>query len=138
MGGPLNRNSIRFGLMPMAAEIRIKRIYDPPARSDGERILVDRLWPRGIKRDDAELDAWLKDVAPSAALRRWFGHDPQKWTEFKRRYIAELTHNPAAAELRKAVAASKSVTLLFAAKDNLHNNAAVLRDFLRSKNAMDP
>jgi uncharacterized protein YeaO (DUF488 family) len=124
--------------MAMAAEIRIKRIYDPPARSDGERILVDRLWPRGIKRDDAELDAWLKDVAPSAALRRWFGHDPQKWTEFKRRYIAELTHNPAAAELRKAVAASKSVTLLFAAKDNLHNNAAVLRDFLRSKNAMDP
>ena len=119
-------------------EIRIKRIYDPPARSDGERMLVDRLWPRGIKRDDADLDAWLKDVAPSDALRRWFGHDPQKWTEFKRRYIVELRHNPAAAELRKAVAASKSVTLLFAAKDNLHNNAAVLRDFLRSKNATDP
>ena len=117
--------------MSMVAEIRIKRIYDPSARSDGERILVDRLWPRGIKRDDADLDAWLKDVAPSDALRRWFGHDPQKWTKFKRRYIVELRHNPAAAELRKAVVASKSVTLLFAAKDNLHNNAAVLRDFLR-------
>ena len=119
-------------------EIRIKRVYDPPARSDGERILVDRLWPRGLKRDDADLDAWLKDVAPSDTLRRWYGHDSKKWSEFKRRYIAELRHNPAAAELRKGMATSKPVTLLFAAKDSLHNNAAVLRDFLRGEDAAGP
>jgi uncharacterized protein YeaO (DUF488 family) len=118
-------------------EVRIKRIYDPPARSDGKRILVDRLWPRGIKRDDADLDAWLKDFAPSDTLRRWYHHDPQKWSEFKRRYIAELQKNPAAGELKKAMAASKPVTLLFAAKDDVHNNAAVLRDFLRGEDAAD-
>ena len=116
-------------------EVRIKRIYDRPARSDGERILVDRLWPRGIKRDDADLDAWLKDVAPSDTLRRWYHHDPEKWSEFKRRYVAELRKNPAASELKKAMTASKSVTLLFAAKDDVHNNAAVLRDFLRGEDA---
>ncbi len=114
-------------------EIRTKRIYDPPARSDGERILVDRLWPRGLTREEAHVDIWMKEAGPSDELRRWYGHDPEKWPEFKRRYIAELRHNPTAAELRKTVAASKSVTLLFAAKDSLHNNAIVLRDFLRGE-----
>jgi uncharacterized protein YeaO (DUF488 family) len=117
----------------MTTEIRTKRVHDPSARADGERILVDRLWPRGIKREDADLDAWVKDVAPSDELRRWYGHDQEKWREFKRRYIAELRHNPAAAELRKAMAGRKAVTLLFAAKDSLHNNAIVLRDFLRGE-----
>jgi len=111
-------------------DIRIKRIYEPPAPSDGKRILVDRLWPRGMAREEAQVDAWIKEVAPSNALRRWFGHDSEKWGEFKLRYVAELGHNPAVAELREAVAASQSVTLLFAAKDCLHNNAIVLRDFL--------
>ena len=119
--------------MPM--DIGVKRIYEPPARSDGGRILVDRMWPRGMARKDAHIDSWIKEIAPSDALRRWFGHDREKWPEFKRRYIAELTRNPAVAELREAMAASKTVPLLFAAKDGLHNNAVVLRDFLCSEDA---
>src|SRR5262249_26080755 len=119
--------------MPM--DIRVKRIYEPPAHSDGGRILVDRMWPRGMARKDAHIDSWIKEIAPSDALRRWFGHDREKWLEFKRRYIAELRRNPAVAELREAMAASKTVTLLFAAKDGLHNNAVVLRDFLCSEDA---
>jgi uncharacterized protein YeaO (DUF488 family) len=95
-------------------DIRVKRIYEPPARSDGKRILVDRIWPRGLTREDARIDAWIKEVAPSNMLRRWFGHDPAKWPEFRARYVAELRQNPAVAELRTATARSKSVTLLFA------------------------
>ena len=113
-------------------DIRVKRIYDPPARSDGKRILVDRIWPRGMTREDAHIDAWIKEVAPSIALRRWYQHDPEKWGEFRLRYVAELRQNPAVGELRAAIAASKSVTLLFAARDLMHNNAIVLRDFLRA------
>lgn len=110
--------------------IHIKRIYEPPARSDGIRILVDRLWPRGATWNEARLDAWIKDVAPSDALRRWYSHDPGKWPEFRARYIAELKHNPAVVELQDTAAKSKTLTLLFAAKDNLRNNATVLREFL--------
>jgi uncharacterized protein YeaO (DUF488 family) len=110
--------------------IHIKRIYEPPARSDGTRILVDRLWPRGVARDEAHIDAWVKDVAPSDALRLWYSHDPHKWPEFRARYIAELKHNPAVVELKDAAANSKTLTLLFAAKDNLRNNATVLCEFL--------
>ncbi len=112
-------------------DVHVKRIYEQPARSDGKRVLVDRMWPRGLKREDAHLDAWIKEVAPSDALRRWFGHDPEKWAMFQARYIAELRKNAAVDELRETIASSKSVTLLFAAKDSLHNNAIVLRDFLR-------
>ncbi|MBO0733305.1 MAG: DUF488 domain-containing protein [Methylocapsa sp.] len=112
-------------------EIRIKRVYEPPARSDGKRILIDRIWPRGMKREDAHVDAWIKDIAPSSALRRWFGHDPEKWAEFRRRYLAELRQNPAVGELQELAQERKTVTLLFGAKDSLHNNAVVLRDFLR-------
>jgi uncharacterized protein YeaO (DUF488 family) len=111
-------------------DIQVKRVYEPPARSDGKRILVDRLWPRGLKREEAHVDAWLKDVAPSDALRRWYGHDPEKWPEFRSRYLAELRHNAGAPELKGLAAKSKTVTLLFAAKDSQHNNALVLRDFL--------
>jgi uncharacterized protein YeaO (DUF488 family) len=111
-------------------KIQIKRIYEPPARSDGTRILVDRLWPRGVARDEAHIDAWVKDVAPSDALRRWYSHDPGKWLQFRARYIAELKQNPAVVELQDLDAKSKTLTLLFAAKDNLRNNATVLREFL--------
>jgi uncharacterized protein YeaO (DUF488 family) len=110
--------------------IHIKRIYEPPARSDGTRILVDRLWPRGVTRDEARIDAWIKDVAPSDALRRWYSHDPEKWLDFRARYIAELKHNPAGAELQDIAPKRKTITLLFAAKDNLRNSATVLREFL--------
>jgi uncharacterized protein YeaO (DUF488 family) len=107
-------------------KIHIKRIYEPPTASDGKRILVDRLWPRGVAR----IDAWIKDVAPSDALRRWYSHDAEKWPEFRARYIAELKHNPAVVELQEMAAKSKTLTLLFAAKDNLRNNATVLQEFL--------
>jgi uncharacterized protein YeaO (DUF488 family) len=111
-------------------KIHIKRIYEPPAASDGTRILVDRLWPRGVARDAARIDAWVKGVAPSDALRRWYAHDPEKWPEFRVRYIAELKHNPAVVELQDIAAKSKTLTLLFAAKDSLRNNATVLQEFL--------
>jgi uncharacterized protein YeaO (DUF488 family) len=111
-------------------KIHIKRIYEPPKASDGTRILVDRLWPRGLARDEARIDAWIKDAAPSDALRRWYSHDPEKWPEFRARYIAELKHNPAVVELHSMAAKSKTLTLLFAAKDNLRNNATVLQEFL--------
>ena len=111
-------------------DIRVKRAYEPAAPSDGARILVDRLWPRGLLREEAHVDAWLKDIAPSTALRKWYGHDPEKWPEFRSRYLAELKHNSAVAELRERLAKAKKVTLLFAAKDSQHNNATVLRDFL--------
>jgi uncharacterized protein YeaO (DUF488 family) len=111
-------------------KIQIKRIYEPATASDGTRILVDRLWPRGVARDEARIDAWIKDVAPSDALRRWYSHDPEKWPEFRARYIAELKHNPAVVELQDMATKSKTLTLLFAAKDNLRNNATVLQEFL--------
>ncbi len=111
-------------------KIQIKRIYEPPTAADGTRILVDRLWPRGVARDEVRIDAWTKDVAPSDALRRWYSHDPAKWPEFRARYIAELKHNPAVVELQDIAAKSKTLTLLFAAKDNVRNNATVLQEFL--------
>lgn len=111
--------------------VRLKRAYDPPSPHDGARVLVDRLWPRGLKRDAAKVELWLKDAAPSAELRRWFGHDPQRWDEFSDRYRAELAANSAAiAALRELVERGQPVTLLFAAKDAAHNNAVVLRDVL--------
>jgi len=113
--------------------IAVKRVYDPPKGDDGCRLLVDRLWPRGVKKDEAQLDGWIKHVAPSDKLRHWFGHETPKWEEFRRRYFAELDHKPEAwrpivdAEKRK-----KKVTLLFGAKDSEHNNAVVLKDYLSS------
>lgn len=114
-------------------EIRIKRAYDAAARSDGPRILVDRIWPRGVAKEDAELEAWLKGLAPTTELRKWFGHDPEKWTEFQRRYLKELKQNDAAEDLEKLqsiMEKHKRLTLVFAAKDTDHNNAVALRDFL--------
>jgi uncharacterized protein YeaO (DUF488 family) len=109
---------------------QIKRIYDPSERSDGSRVLVDRLWPRGVKKTDAHLDAWMKDVAPSTELRLWFGHIPARFDEFRRRYKAELTHNPSVGELRK-LGRGKQVTLLYAAHDPKINHAVVLRSVLQ-------
>lgn len=110
-------------------KIQIKRVYDPADRLDGYRILVDRLWPRGITKERAAVDEWLQDVAPSTELRRWFGHEPTRWAEFKLRYRSELKLEPAAAALShlREVAARQQVTLLYGAKDETYNHAAVLR-----------
>jgi uncharacterized protein YeaO (DUF488 family) len=113
--------------------IKIKRIYDPAAEDDGRRILVDRLWPRGIKKDDAAIDEWLKDIAPSNELRKWFSHDPSKWTEFKERYIEELKQKRDMVERLRMDADKGGITLVFAAKDTEHNNAAVLMELIRQK-----
>lgn len=111
--------------------MQIKRIYESPATGDGMRILVDRLWPRGISRDAAHVDFWHKDIAPSASLRKWFGHDPAKWTEFKARYRAELGSNPEAVSRLAELAQHGPVTLLYAAKDERHNHAIALREFMQ-------
>lgn len=113
--------------------VSIKRVYEPAAKSDGQRILIDRIWPRGLTKAEAKVDLWLKDVAPSTELRKWFGHDPEKWVEFQKKYRMELKDNPALAEL-KAAAKEGKTTLLFAAKDEKHCNAVVLQKLL-SRNA---
>jgi uncharacterized protein YeaO (DUF488 family) len=113
--------------------IQIKRVYEPHATADGTRFLVERLWPRGIAKAALEMDGWLKDMAPSTALRRWFDHDPEKWTEFKRRYVAELHVHSDAWKPILARARRGRVTLLYSAHDVEHNNAVVLRDFLNRK-----
>lgn len=110
--------------------IQTKRVYDPPQAADGARFLVDRLWPRGLKKDGAQVTAWLKDVAPSGDLRRWFGHDPARWDEFRKRYVAELEANPDGWQPILDAARQGTVTLLYAAKDAEHNNAVALREFL--------
>lgn len=110
--------------------IRLKRAYDEPARGDGYRILVDRLWPRGIKKENLELDAWAKSLAPSTELRKWFAHDPDKWTEFAKRYRAELKAENAAQTVRDLLASAKgakTITLLYGARDREHNEAIVLQ-----------
>ncbi len=110
--------------------VRIKRIYDPPMPDDGKRILVDRLWPRGIKKEDLYIDEWLRDIAPSDRLRAWFGHDPSKWREFRNRYIRELRTKQELVKQLRHDAKKGVVTLLFAAKDCEHANVAVLREVL--------
>jgi len=110
--------------------IHIKRVYEPPKASDGKRILVDRLWPRGLAKDKAQVDLWLKDIAPSNELRTWFGHDPAKWVEFQKRYKAELKQRKEPlAELRRE-ASRATVTLLYGAHDQVHNQAVVLAKLL--------
>ena len=110
--------------------VSLKRVYDPPKRSDGTRILVDRLWPRGLTKEKARVDIWLKDVAPSTELRKWFGHDPEKWNEFRKRYRAELRDRKEALAALRAAAKKGQVTLLFGAKDTEHNEAVILRHYL--------
>jgi uncharacterized protein YeaO (DUF488 family) len=110
--------------------IRLKRVYDKPAKSDGHRVLVDRLWPRGVKKNQARIDQWLKDIAPSASLRKWFKHDPRKWKEFKKKYAAELDDRREQVEKLLHEARKRTVTLLFSAKDADHNNAVALKEYL--------
>jgi len=110
--------------------IAVKRIYDPASRTDGKRILVDRLWPRGIRKDEAAIDEWLKDIAPSTELRKSFGHDPAKWPQFKARYTKELQDHAGIIDELRRKAKKGRVTLLFSAKDAEHNNAVVLKEVL--------
>ncbi len=110
--------------------IRLKRAYDKPQESDGRRVLIDRVWPRGVKKEALRLDVWLKEIAPSPELRRWFGHDPARWQEFRRRYFAELDARPEpVADLLDRMRQGP-VTFIYAAKDEEHNNAAALKDYL--------
>ena len=110
--------------------IHIKRIYDPVSKTDGYRILVDRLWPRGIKKEDAHIDEWMKEIAPSTELRKWFHHEEGSWEAFRKKYHAELKASPAVEELRSCIKEHKTVTFLYAAKDEEHNHALVLQEFV--------
>jgi len=110
--------------------VHIKRAYEPASTTDGTRVLVDRLWPRGVSKVKAQLDMWLKEIAPSSGLRVWFGHKPERLAEFSKRYTAELRDNPAVAELRKVIAEDHTVTLVYGAKDPAVNHAVVLQKFL--------
>jgi uncharacterized protein YeaO (DUF488 family) len=109
---------------------KIKRVYDTPAKEDGTRILVDRLWPRGLTKEKARIDFWLKEIAPSTELRKWFAHDPAKWIEFQTRYKSELKNNPEPLSLLKKEIAKGPSTLLYGAKDEQHNEAQVLQKLL--------
>jgi uncharacterized protein YeaO (DUF488 family) len=117
------------------ARIQIKRVYDPPSPTDGERFLVDRLWPRGLKKEDLRLAAWFKEAAPSNALRQWFHRDPSKWAEFQRRYFAELEQHPQTWQPLVEAARRGTITLLFSSKNLERNNAVVLKRFLERKAA---
>jgi uncharacterized protein YeaO (DUF488 family) len=115
----------------MAFDIAVKRIYEAPDKADGQRVLVDRIWPRGVAKKDAALAVWLKDIAPSDELRKWFGHEPERWAEFQKRYWAELDGNEeAVAQLRGLLHEGKA-TLLYGAHDEAHNNAVALAEYLR-------
>ncbi len=113
--------------------IKLKRVYEKPAKADGTRILVDRLWPRGLTKAEAKLDLWLKEIAPSTELRKWFGHDPKKWKEFRRRYREELKSHPDELKLIKSKTKEGAVTLLYGARDQEHNEAVVLQELLERK-----
>lgn len=111
--------------------IRVKRVYDPPEDGDGLRILVDRLWPRGLSKESARIDQWLRDVAPSASLRKWFGHDPDKWEQFQRCYFEQLDEVPEGVSKLRSLIRGRTVTLVFAAKNETHNNAVALKRYLQ-------
>lgn len=111
-------------------KLAIKRIYEPRDDGDGLRVLVDRVWPRGMTKEDAALSLWLKDIAPSTELRKWFGHDPKRWDEFRRRYRAELAQNDAAVAQLLGLLQKGKVTLLYGAHDVAHNQAVALRDYM--------
>jgi uncharacterized protein YeaO (DUF488 family) len=113
--------------------IQLKRVYEPPAESDGVRFLVERLWPRGLKKESLKLDGWLRETSPSTALRKWFNHDPGKWREFQRRYADELDRHPEAWRPILESARTGAVTLLFSSRDAEHNNVVALKAYLESK-----
>jgi uncharacterized protein YeaO (DUF488 family) len=111
--------------------VRLKRVYDKPAKADGRRVLVDRIWPRGLTKKQARIDEWAKEIAPSDRLRKWFGHDPARWEEFNKRYAGELSKKREQAEQLARAAKKRTVTLLFGAKDINHNNAVALKEYLQ-------
>jgi len=113
--------------------LRVKRVYETPEKSDGFRLLVDRVWPRGLSKEKADLDAWTKEVAPSKELRKWFGHDPKRWTEFKKRYFEELKGKKELTDRILEKAQNQQVTLLYGAKDENYNNAVALKAYLEQK-----
>lgn len=112
------------------SDVRIKRAYEPPSPRDGTRVLVDRLWPRGVKKANARISQWMKAIAPSNELRKWFGHDPARWDEFRRRYKAELTQKRELVGQLRDLARQGPLTLVYAARDEVHNQAVVLREWL--------
>jgi uncharacterized protein YeaO (DUF488 family) len=111
-------------------KVRLKRLYEPASKDDGCRVLVDRIWPRGVRKEEAQIDVWLKEVAPSTALRKWFGHEPARWEEFEKRYFAELNAHPQDVEELVRLAKRGLVTLVYGAKDETHNNAVALKEYL--------
>jgi uncharacterized protein YeaO (DUF488 family) len=113
-----------------ANHIKLKRAYEAPATDDGTRILIDRLWPRGVKRSDAAIDEWMKEIAPSTELRRWFSHDPRRWQEFRHRYQSEIQQHPEQFDRLRTLAQHGRITLVFSARDEVHNDAVVLKDLL--------
>ena len=113
-----------------ATHVRLKRAYESAAPEDGVRVLIDRLWQRGLRKADAAVARWMKDIAPSTELRRWFGHDPERWAEFRRRYVRELQQHAAAIDELRELAQHHTVTLVFSARDEEHNDAVALRDVL--------
>jgi uncharacterized protein YeaO (DUF488 family) len=114
-------------------QIRLKRVYEEPGSRDGCRVLVDRLWPRGLNKESAKIDLWLKEIAPSAELRKWFGHDPAKWEEFRKRYFAELDEREEILEELWSKAGDGRMTLVYGARDEEHNNAVALKQFLEKR-----
>jgi uncharacterized protein YeaO (DUF488 family) len=114
-------------------DIPLKRVYEEPSESDGTRILVDRLWPRGLTKEKAKVDVWLKDLAPTTELRKWFNHEPSKWTEFKKRYWDEISNNTDALSTFKKYLADGKVTIVYGAKDEKHNDAVVIKQYLDKK-----
>ena len=120
-----------------AGNVRLKRAYERPSTEDGTRILIDRLWPRGVSKEDVALGLWMKDIAPSAALRTWFGHDPARWQEFRRRYVDEVRRNAVLFGQLRALARQGPITLVYSAHDEAHNDAVVLRDLLLGRAARE-
>ena len=113
--------------------IRVKRVYDPPSGDDGERILVDRLWPRGLTKERARVDLWLKEVAPTKELRTWYGHDPARWEEFRRRYRAELSEKPDLIRILEKKAERGTITLVYSSREEMQNNAVALKMYLEGE-----
>ena len=113
--------------------IAIKRVYEPYAKEDGQRVLTDKLWPRGLTKEKAHVDLWLKDIAPSTELRKWFNHDPEKWLEFQKRYRAELTTNKTCVATLRNFLNNGPATIIYGAKDEIHNDAVVLQEYLENK-----
>jgi uncharacterized protein YeaO (DUF488 family) len=113
--------------------IKIKRVYEEPSGEDGKRILIDRLWPRGLTKEDARIDAWVKELAPSNELRKWFGHDPDRWDEFRKRFFAELDEHEDLVEGIASAARNSTVTLLYGSKEERFNNAMALKEYIGSR-----